>query len=490
MDRPNVIIIMVDQMKANASHLWGSRFNHTPGLERLAERGAVYHGAYAVQPLCVPARIAFWSSLAPHSSGCRTNQSAMPADVWHAFRTWNDNGFTTALIGKDHCFHTADHDDLFDVRCEISHFGFEGEPTARGMDWCVDPATVDAAHATRRQMHDKAGAQQGVSQLGAATYAVTDYPEHAYSTGLVTRQTVEFLENRGSEPFALWVSYPDPHTPYEAPRRHFEAVRPRVKLWPWRADEFDDAPERLKVLHEMMSLGDVDIGELKNLVASYHAMVNFIDEGVNGILDALDRCRLRDNTIVVFTSDHGDFAGEHMMMAKGGAFFDCLAKVPLIVACPEHTQRRLDIADPVSSLDVVPTLLAIQELDVPAPIDGRGLPGVTQDPARSVVFSEYGAGGPLFTRDDLSRQSAVSGRPAVAESLRTREWEGRRMMAFDGRWKYVHDPFGDLDELYDLDDDPAELFNLSADARHWAVKERLKGEMRQWNPDAFQVAAA
>ena len=489
MDRPNVIVIMVDQMKANASHLWGSRFNHTPGLERLAARGAVCHSAYAVQPLCVPARIAFWSALAPHTSGCRTNQSAMPADTWHAFRTWKAQGFTTGLIGKDHCFHTADHDDLFDVRCEISHFGFEREPSARGMDWCVDPALVEAAHATRRRMHDTAEIEDGVTVLGAANYAVTDYDESAYSTGLVTGQTVKFLEERGTEPFALWVSYPDPHTPYEAPRRLFETARERVKLSPWRADEFDGAPERLKVLHRMMSLEGVDVDELRNLVACYHAMVDFIDEGVNTILDTLDRCGLGDNTIVVFTSDHGDFAGEHMMMAKGGAFFDCLAKVPLIVASPGHTPRRIDIHEPVSSLDVVPTLFALQGLDVPADVDGRGLPAITSDPPRDVVFSEYGAGAPLFTLDDLSRQSARTGRPAVAESLRRREWEGNRMMAFDGRWKYVHDPSGDLDELYDLEDDPDELFNLAADERHRNTMDRLKRELRQWSPDAFRVPA-
>ncbi len=487
MTAPNVIVIMVDQMKPNASALWGSRFNPTPGLARLAEEGAVYHRAYCPQPLCVPARIAFWTSLLPISSGCQTNQDRMPDHADHSFKSWQRAGFKTALIGKDHCFTGAAHKEVFDIRCEVSHYGFESGARTRGMDWWRSVNSVELGHGTRQEMDDLRKHLDGVVHLNGASYAVTDYPEVDYGTGLVTGQAERFIEQQGDTPFALWLSYPDPHTPYEAPRRHFDEIRDKVELWPWRPDEFDGAPERLRILHQMMDLSDAPKDELISLIACYHAMVNFIDEGVSRILDALERTGLRQNTIVVFCSDHGDFGGEHMMMAKGGAFWDCLTRIPLIVSWPQVTPERMDCHELVSAIDVVPTLLQLQGLNPLTGGDGQGLPGLSADAPRDAVFSSYGAGGPAFTLDDLSRQNDRRGRAAVAESLRQREWEGHRMMVRKDDWKYVHDPSGDSDELYEMSGDPDELYNLAGRAEYAECCNELRALLQDWNPAAFSL---
>jgi len=121
MSQPNVIIIMSDQMKATASHLYGSTFCQTPSLERMANEGVLYKHALTPHPLCVPCRISFWTSQFPHSHGGRRNQTLMPPDATHAFRLWKNSGFTCGLIGKNHCFETQSDLDLFDVWCEISH---------------------------------------------------------------------------------------------------------------------------------------------------------------------------------------------------------------------------------------------------------------------------------------------------------------------------------------------------------------------------------
>ena len=170
------------------------------------------------------------------------------------------------------------------------------------MQWVRPMECVEAAHAVRRNMP---------WQTPRISYAVTDYPLEDYGTGLVAAQTVRFLEQHGNEPFALSVSFPDPHEPYEAPRHYAEMFPPEhIELPPWRANEFDDrAPERNRVLHQMLGMETDPEDEVRKMVGIYYAMVRFLDDGIGQILDALERLRLRDNTIVVFTADHGDFMG-------------------------------------------------------------------------------------------------------------------------------------------------------------------------------------
>lgn len=489
MSRPNIIVIMADQMKATASHLWGSRFNVTPNIERLAENGVIFHNAFTPQPLCVPARVALWSGRWPHNTGARTNQHSMPGHVDHAFKIWKGEGYQTGLIGKNHCFREPDKKAHFDVWCEISHKGFENGSSTMGMEWWRDPKSVHAAHAVREIMESRRGSSDDIVEAETFSYGITDFPEADYGTGVITGQVEKYLEEKADEPFALWVSYPDPHTPYEAPRRLFDEMVGRVKLPRWRLDEFDDAPERLRVLMAMMDISTAPMGDLHALLACYHAMVTFIDEGVGRILSTLDRTGFRENTIVVFCADHGDFAGEHMMAAKGGAFFDCLTRIPLIISWPNATRGRAEVASPVNLIDVVPTLLALQGLPVPDAMDGQPLPVLTNAPHRRRTFSAYGNGGPPFRMGDLANQSIRRGRGAVAESLRRREWEGSRMMVVRDQWKYVHDPMGDEDELYDRGADPEELYNLAQHQGMRGICAGLRNELREWNPEAFCRAA-
>jgi arylsulfatase A-like enzyme len=470
--RPNVLLIMTDQQKATASHLYGNPFCETPALARLAEEGVLFQQAVTPHPLCVPARISLWTGQWPHSHGGRRNETPMPPGADHAFRVWHEAGLHTGLIGKNHCFVTPEDLACFDTWCEIGHQGLPDNRTTKGMAWVRPEAAVDAAHSVRRNMpviNPK------------FSYAVTDFPLEDYSTGLVTGQTVRFLEAHQDEPFALWVSYPDPHAPYECPRRYYDEMRDRVELPPQRADEFDaTAPERNRVLHAILNWHDQDPAAVRDLLAVYYGMVRFIDDGVGQILAALDRLGLREKTIVVFCSDHGDFMGEHGMQGKGGLFYDCLTHVPLIVAWPGHTPAAVQDSSLVNLVDIVPTLLQLQGLEVPPAMHGQPLPTVTAAPPRTATFAEYGAGGPPFCLNDLAKLPKPWGRRTIFESLQWREAEGRRKMVRTGGWKYVHDPLGDLDELYDLAADPWELTNVAAQPEHQATVCELRGLLADW----------
>ena len=473
MNQPNVIIIMSDQMKATASHLYGSAFCQTPSLERMANEGVLFKHAVTPHPLCVPCRISFWTSQFPHSHGGRRNQTLMPGDATHAFKLWKAAGYRCGLIGKNHCFEEQSDLDLFDVWCEIGHGGLPRGAVTKGMDWFRPIESINAAHAVRRNLPD-------ISPQ--FSYGVSDFPLEDYSTGLVAGQTVRFLEQFGNEPFALWVSIPDPHTPYECPERY--AIAPDdVVMPPWRADEYSDgtAPERNRVLHAMIGVEEDSIEDVKGCVGVYHGMVRFLDDGVGQILDALDRLNLRENTVVVFCADHGDFSGEHARIAKGGAFYDCLTRVPLIVSWPGQIRQGVVDESCVNLIDIVPTVLQLQEHDVPRSMHGEGLPTVTDTAPRDAAFSEYGAGGPAFTMADLEQFEKPWGRRAIGQSLQWREAEGRRKMVRTAEWKYVHDPMGDLDELYDLVNDPWELYNVVDNADHRAVIADLQLKLADWS---------
>ena len=482
--QPNILIIMTDQQKATASHLYGNTFCETPAMARLANDGVLFEHAITPHPLCVPARISFWTSQFPHSHGGRRNQTMMSPGAAHAFRLWREAGYHTGLIGKNHCFHEEDDLALFDTWCEISHGGLT-EPETRGMDWFRPVEGINDAHALRRTM---------TPQNPRFSYAVSDYPLEDYSTGLIAGQTVRFLEQHREEPFALWISFPDPHEPWVAPEQ-YAAMFPKeaIDLPPWRDGEFEDerAPERNQILNRMLGFRDDDLDDVYGMMGVYYGMVRFIDDALEQILDALDGLELRDNTIVVFCSDHGDFMGEHARQCKGGVFYDCLTRVPLIVSWSGLVAAGVRDDSMVNLIDVVPTLLRLQGLDTPADMHGQPLPSVTDAPPRDAAFSEYGAGGPPFRMANLEQMPQPYGRSTLIQSLQWREAEGRRKMVRTKDWKYVHDPMGDQDELYDLRHDPWELENVVYEGANWDVVHEMRLRLADWSigtEDARAVA--
>lgn len=474
MEKPNILLIMTDQQKASASHLYGSYFCHTPHLERLADEGVLFEQAHTPHPLCVPARISLWTSQFSHTHGRRTNQAFMPPGVLHAGRIWKESDYHLGLIGKNHCFASDEDLALFDTWCEISHEGLAENATPRGMEWFRPVEGIHRAHAVRRHM-------PGLNRH--FSYAISQFPLEDHSTGLIAGQTVRFLEKHRREPFILWVSFPDPHGPWQVPQEYANLFPPEaIRLPPWRVDEFTDgtAPERNCVLHRMMGIEADPLEQVYGLLGAYAGMVRFIDDAVGQILDALESLGLRENTIVVFCSDHGDFMGEHGMQGKGGVFYDCLTRVPLIFSWPGQLPTGVREPGLASLLDIVPTLLHLQGLPIPDLMEGQLLPTLTDAERRAFIVSEYGAGGPPFRLEDLEVMSEQPGRSTHMQTLGWREAEGLRKMVRTEDWKYVHDPLGDLNELYDLKNDPWELYNLAADPVYREAADRLKAMYTGW----------
>ena len=210
-DRPNILVIMTDQQRATASHLYGNTFCQTPSMERLAADGVLFENAITPHPLCVPARISFWTSQFPHSHGGRRNQTLMPADAEHAWQLWKEAGYTTGLIGKNHCFQREEDLALFDVWNAFTHGGRDEGPQTRGMDWFRPEEGRRKVAAEHRQL---------AHQNPRFSYGTSELPLEDHSTGLIAGQTTRFLEKHQDQPFALWVSFPDPHEPWLCPAEY------------------------------------------------------------------------------------------------------------------------------------------------------------------------------------------------------------------------------------------------------------------------------
>ena len=524
--KPNILFIMADQMKSSILKMYSEIGIECPQLEKLASEGVLYKNAFTPHPLCVPARTSMMTGKYPHKTGCRRNETLMPENELHAFKIWKKLNYVTGLIGKNHCFDKQSDLDLFDVRLEISHRGlprggYKGENVGnKGMEWIVDEKLINEANNNRLEMG-----------IWEKTHSSSDAPEELFPTSLITKQTEKFLEKYSAgefgnthNPFSLWVSFPDPHEPYIAPARYVNMFPPEKVVLPnTREYEFTDgtAPERNRLLYKILGHNKESEDDIRSQISVYQAMTKFIDDGIKKIVEKLDTLGLKENTIIVFTSDHGDFMGEHGMTVKGGVFYDCLVKVPLIISWPNGKFNTGVIDESmVNTIDILPTLLFLQGLGdfknlgkgwannkqkknkflneyEMRSFDGKLLPTITDSKPSEVAFSEYGAGGPQYKLEDLNKINKPYGHRALLETLWAREAEGKRRMVRTKDWKYITDISakdhtinsaidggpGDIDELYDLKNDPWELYNIAQDPKYKEIIVQMKEHLLEWMID-------
>jgi arylsulfatase A-like enzyme len=463
--RPNVVIVMVDQQKATAIDLYGGPVL-TRHLRRLAEEGILYEHAFTPHPLCVPARVSMWTGRYPHSHGARTNEIPMPRGETHLAAILHEAGYTLGHFGKNHCFTPDDFDRYFSRVFQANHGDLYGEGITNVYSgpptWPTRP--------------------DGILRPVAR---VRSEPIEESATCRVTEEAIRFLEDEAAggddRPLALWVSIPDPHTPLQAPEPYASRYAPDdVPLPPLEADGWSSKPEKQQVYARLLGYDDLQESDVRLAASMYYGMIDFIDERMGTLIDALERLGLRDDTIVLFTADHGEYLGEHRLLGKSNAFYDCLTRIPFILTWPGTLPAGERRSELVSLVDVMPTLLSLLGLPIPDAVQGQVLPGIAgAPPARQAVVAEYGAGGPPVTMADAERlypPGTIGPRPPL---LRAREGEGHAKMVRTHRWKYVHD-VTDRDELYDLEADPWELTNLAADPRYAGTIAEMRIHLLDW----------
>ena len=487
--RPNVLFIMTDQQRFDCLGANGNRIIKTPNLDRLAARSANFSHTFVQAPVCVPSRACFFTGRYPHAHRNRVNYTTLDSDEIMMNARLQTAGYRTALIGKTHLYYCYPP-----TPEEAGRTGFDVVELHDGVsytDQWSDYAKWRAAHDPMHEIHYRrlatsvAGLRGKLPPDGNPYRAAIDerYTDTTW-TGLRTRHWLRELAG-GDKPFFLFSSFWKPHSPFEVPEP-FDSLYNDVEIPLPKQQTLEDIKRLPPPLVSLILRGkkppyDMDRDQLQWAYRSYYASISHIDREVGLILDTLEETGQAENTIVVFTSDHGDQLLEHGLMGKN-VFFEASVRVPFMIGLPGRVQagRRDEFAE---SIDLLPTLFELIGLEEPYGCHGRSLvpliSGVGRPPeARDAVFAEnvipevITSGSNDFT---FEKGRGVKGiRHPDAKMVRTRQW------------KYNYYPEG-FAELYDLVNDPMEEHNLAADAKRKPVVDEMKGRILDWQITAAET---
>lgn len=463
--RPNIILIITDQQRADTIAALGAPWMHTPVLDRLVREGAAYSNCFVTSPVCVGSRASLFTGMYPHAAGVFTN--------FHPWEpTWvrwlADAGYHCASIGK---MHINPYDALggfhqrFVVENKDRPLFLEERDRAFYDEW--DKALharklVKPSRYTRRN----ADPERYRNALGAFPW---ELDEDMHADMFIGDHAVWWLEDRKSTaPLFLQIGFPGPHPPYDPVPRHLARYDAADIPLPGVTEaELALQPHAQAALRQNMIRNNYDSvawqerpspEALLRLRRHYAANVSMIDEKLGQIIDALDRKGYLEDAIVIFTSDHADALGDHGHIQKW-TMFDCVVRVPLIFWSPKRIVPRPPSDALLQLMDVAPTILEAAGVAVPSNWEAHSvLPMLSggESAGRDAVYAE------------LARDHIQTG----AEYI---------VMRRDRDWKLVY-YMGERDgELYDLRADPGEVRNLWDAAEHRPLRESLAKELLEWS---------
>lgn len=462
--KPNVLLVMTDQQRADLTRATGCALDTMPTLDDLGRRGTVFRTAYTAAPLCVPARVSMLTGRFPTAHRVRQNSTGP---------------------------HAHYDQDLFDVlRAEGYGLGFSGKPhfhrplsdldVARGPYWHErGPAPASSDQREAASFDDWL---QGLDH-GVATEP-TPFPLESQLPYRIVSDAIEVIDEltEDERPFFCWVSFPEPHNPYQVPSPYFEMfgedeVPDRVA-----GPEHRDAKGPMfRWLGELFESKRPGFDELwRRYRANYLGMLRLVDDQVARLLAHLgDRAQ---DTVVVFVSDHGDFFGEYGLQRKGAGMPEVLMRIPMQISGPGVSPGQ-QIDAPVSLVDVLPTICELVSAPIPDGVQGRSLVPLLQgEPAPeaefSSIYAELGYGGvPYREHEHPDLHFAYDG--ATLDELNTVTMSGGTRMVRAGRHKLTLDADGHV-ELYDVIADPVELVDVADDVEHAEIRADLLQLLGRW----------
>jgi arylsulfatase A-like enzyme len=460
---PNVLFLMTDQQHHQTLSASGNRLISTPHLDRIARQGARFELATCVTPYCSPARASIVTGLYPHRHGIVSNVA--PFRDQHGLKEGMfpvtesllfQQGYAAGHRGK---WHLGDKGD-FDCYQSLGYHGMQpreyaellnerlprrrskppagekAEATYLGRPVEMLPAVAEA-HRAYMQWPNRS--RQPISIIGR-----TDVPAELLPEGMITDQVIGLIRQHADRRFMVTASWSPPHALWVAPEPYYSLVdREKIRV----PDNLDRAPDWMaeqtgKKLGTLMGPEGI-----REYIGVYHGQVKMIDDYVGRILDTLDELGLADNTLVIFTSDHGDMLGEHGVIGKSvGGFYEGILRIPMLMRLPGRIPEGAVVGEPVSQVDLMPTILDYVGLDCPGNLHGRSLRPL------------------LEGRAEKWRDHSLCQRPDM------------RMIRTE-RFKYVFRA-NRRHELFDLADDPRENENRIADRASREVVGQMHGRLR------------
>jgi iduronate 2-sulfatase len=434
--KPNVLLIVADDLN-NALGCYGHSLVKSPNIDRLAARGVRFDQAYCQFPLCNPSRSSFMTGRRPDTTRVYDNRTRFRetlGDVVTLPQMFRQNGYFVARVGK------------------LYHYGVPGQIGTSGLD---DEASWQQVINPRgRDKDDEAGVINLTSQItnigGALTLMVAQGTDAEQTDGILANEVIHLLEQKKDSPFFIAAGFYRPHVPCVAPQRYFDMYPlDRIKLPADNSAIREDMPP-IAFAVKPANYG-LEEAKLRRMIQAYYASVTFMDSQVGRVLDALERLKLVENTIVVFYSDHGWLLGEHGQWQKMSLFEES-ARVPMIIANPGANAKGVASRRTVELIDLYPTLADLCGLSAPPGLEGRSLRPLLDNPGarwEKAAFTQVTRGG---------QQNRIMGRSVRTERWRYNEWdEGRQGV-----------------ELYDHDRDPREQRNLAKDPQYSKTVAEMK----------------
>jgi arylsulfatase A-like enzyme len=509
---PNVILFMTDQLRADHLGCYGNAIVRTPAIDGLATRGTAFDRFYVTCPICMPNRIAMMTSRMPSLNGCRHNGIPLDRDAVTFVDLLAAGGYATALIGKSHLQNMAGNPaqphifrpdvagrappaEIADAsrrrlagpdyeveliplwradpgrRVPQPYYGFEHVRFANGHSDQVEghyTQWLQDRHPEPDRLRGPANALPENRRRGPQVWR-TAMPEALYPTTYIEEMTVDFITERASakddRPFFLWCSFPDPHHPFAPPGRYFDMYDPdAIPLPPSFGHVDPHEPELARRLRRELAAGRAKTDtpkpfacsaeDVRQCTALTYGMISMIDASIGRILGRLRSLGMEQDTVVIFTSDHGDFMGDHGLMLKHGLHYEGVIRVPFIWCDPATGETADRTSLGASTIDIGPTILGRAGL---APQNGsqgfdlmRYLRAKQEPPRFGLLIEEDELGSHLGSEEGLRT------RTLIRDSWRLTLWE-----KMEGG------------ELFDRARDPHELRNLWFDADYARIKAEL-----------------
>ncbi len=500
----NVLFIMTDQPRAADGGCMGKAVVRPPTLDALAEKAMVFENAWVSNPVCMPNRSTVMTGRMPSAHGVVFNDRSLDPGVNTFVRGFKKAGYRTGLIGKSHLQHGVSKNSMMPFRgAPSAQIPYEAgwdevEDFERYLDtapsdpqdfYGFDHIRLSIDHGARVAGHhlrwalERGGQRSELDIDQDRDSQGTDRSEHwrqiyrppydasLHSTRFVTDQGLAFIDeaHKAEQPWLAFCSFPDPHHPMTPPGEWFDAYRPQhMPLPESRFDALTDAPQHLKQFQSIhpknqrnwvSPCGFGNDALLGEAIAATYGMISMVDAGIGELMDRLDDLGIRDNTLVVFTSDHGDMMGEHGLFLKGFMHYRGTLQVPLLISAPEHSSGRTRSL--ASSIDLGPTLMDACKIPSYDGIQGRSLMPIVRSAKESVRDFV------LIEDDIVSVTAKLTPIPARTRSL------------IYGDYRFTRNSKGE-EQLFNLRLDPDEMTDVKrTDSARFDLLEVLADAMME-----------
>ena len=465
-DKPNILWICTDQQRLDTLNCYGNPYVHTPNLDELAASSVQFFNMYAQSPVCAPSRASFLSGRYPRTCGVRQNGQNIPETEILVPKVFKDAGYTCGLSGKLHisvCHPSVCPDIERRIDDGYDFFSWSHHPAGKGKgDWSGnDYSNWLAAKNVPYQS----------TPLADCRYVEMGMPAEYSQTTWCFSEAMRFIDENEQNPWLFSLNCYDPHHPFNPPKEYYDRYLPILDELPlpdYIPGELEQKPvfQTKDHIGAYNSKGNYPYDEMTDhdrraITASYYAMVDLIDDQVGRIIQFLKDKGLYENTIILFTSDHGESLGDHGIYLKGPYCYETGIHVPFIFSWPGHTPAGLKRHALTEMVDIAPTLLQAAGIPVPLSMQGRSFLALATD----------------ASLPDHFRNSAYA--EFYNSNINHREPKAYLTMVFDGRWKLIKAHYEDdaayepKGELYDLKTDPHEHINRYMDASCQAEKSRM-----------------